>query len=165
MEQFRSKPAVNNLCTVGKQKYLPFSPKHRKHRNHENTQNRHHFSTRLPWTGTSEVAQFRPEMGKQTVMQWVMAWELRVTCPISPDSYRTVNIRHVIKGQSVVTAKLLEQTKKTTTTKKHLDNTITVHKLAGDSVKHFSRGKRYKNQQIFSLSWCFRSKSEEWFNV
>ncbi len=32
---------------------------------------------------------------------------------------------------------------------KDLDNTITVHKLSGDSVKHFSRGTRYKNEQIF----------------
>lgn len=46
----------------------------------------------------------------------------------------------------------INKKKMTTTTTNHLNNTITVHKLAGDSVKHFSRGKRYKNQQIFSLS-------------
>jgi len=35
---------------------------------------------------------------------------------------------------------------KTTTSKKKI-NQITVHKLASDSVKHFFRGTRYKNEQ------------------
>lgn len=34
---------------------------------------------------------------------------------------------------------------------KDLDNTITVHKLAGDRVKHFSRGTRYKNEQFKAM--------------
>lgn len=40
---------LNNWCTMGKQNYLSFIPKHyRKHQNHENIQKLHYLSIRLP---------------------------------------------------------------------------------------------------------------------